>query len=51
VIAPSNTDADALATALYVMGAEVGLAWANENELKAIFIKNDGNIIKSMDAH
>lgn len=51
VIAPSNTDADALATALYVMGWEAGLAWADENEVEAIFIKNDGSIIESMDAH
>jgi thiamine biosynthesis lipoprotein len=47
VIHPSNATADALATALYVMGAEVGLAWANENKVKAIFIKNDGTIIRS----
>jgi thiamine biosynthesis lipoprotein len=51
VIAPSNTDADALATALYVMGSEAGLTWADENKIKAIFIKNDGSIIESMDAH
>ena len=50
VIHPSNATADALATALYVMGAEAGLAWANENEVKAIFIKNDGSIIKSVQA-
>lgn len=48
VIAPSNTDADALATALYLMGCEVGLAWADENEVEAIFIKNDGTVIESM---
>lgn len=50
VIHPSNTSADALATALYVMGAEAGLAWADENEIRAIFIKNDGSIIKSTQA-
>ena len=48
VIAPSNTDADALATALYVMGSEAGLAWADGNKIKAIFIRNDGTVIKSM---
>jgi thiamine biosynthesis lipoprotein len=47
VIHPSNATADALATALYVMGAEAGLAWANENEVKAIFIKNDGTVMES----
>lgn len=49
VIAPSNTDADALATALYVMGCEAGLAWANQNEVEAIFINNDGTVIESME--
>ena len=50
VIHPSNTSADALATALYVMGCEAGLAWAEENKTKAIFIRNDGSIIKSTQA-
>ena len=50
VIHPSNTSADALATALYVMGCEAGLAWAEENKVKAIFIRNDGSIIKSTQA-
>ncbi|MGB2351911.1 MAG: FAD:protein FMN transferase, partial [Akkermansiaceae bacterium] len=50
VIHPSNATADALATALYVMGAEAGLAWANENKIKAIFIKNDGTIVRSAEA-
>jgi thiamine biosynthesis lipoprotein len=50
VIHPSNTTADALATALYVMGAEAGLAWADQNEVEAIFIKSDGSIIKSVQA-
>ena len=30
------------------MGCEAGLAWANENKVKAIFIRNDGTVIKSM---
>ena len=30
------------------MGCEAGLAWANENEVKAIFIENDGTVIESM---
>ncbi|MGB2186939.1 MAG: FAD:protein FMN transferase [Akkermansiaceae bacterium] len=50
MIHPSNATADALATALYVMGAEAGLAWANENKIKAIFIKNDGTIVRSAEA-
>ena len=48
VIHPSNATADALATALYVMGTEAGQAWANENKVKAIFIKNDGAVMESM---
>ena len=50
VIHPSNATADALATALYVMGAEAGLAWAKGNQIEAIFIKNDGTIIRSAEA-
>jgi thiamine biosynthesis lipoprotein len=50
VIHPSNATADALATALYVMGAEAGLAWADQNKVEAIFIKSDGSIIKSVQA-
>ena len=50
VIARSNTDADALATALYVMGCEAGLAWAKQNEVEAIFIKNDGAVVETMTA-
>ena len=50
VIHPSNATADALATALYVMGAEAGLSWADENKVEAIFIKSDGSIIKSAQA-
>ncbi len=42
VIHASNTDADALATALYVMGTERGLQWAEDNAIHAIFLFNDG---------
>lgn len=42
VIHPSNTTADALATALYVMGPDRGLQWARENNIHAILILKDG---------
>lgn len=42
VIHPSNTTADALATALYVMGPDTGPQWAEDNNIHAIFILNDG---------
>lgn len=44
VIHPSNATADALATALFVMGSEAGLAWAKEHAIRAIFLKTDGTI-------
>lgn len=50
VIHPSNATADALATALFVMGSEAGLAWAKEHKIRAIFIKTDGTVIETMGA-
>lgn len=47
VIHPSNAQADALATALYVMGSEKGWHWVRENNVQAIFIKNDGTVLDS----
>lgn len=47
VIAPSNTTADALATALHVMGPEAGPIWAREHHIHAIFILDDGTILKT----
>ena len=47
VIHTSNATADALATALMVMGTDLGLNWANQNKVQALFINNDGTIIKS----
>ena len=44
VINPSGTTADALATALYVMGLEQGMDWARQHQLRAIFILEDGRI-------
>lgn len=38
VVAPSAFEADALSTALYVMGPQEGLAWANAHGVSAIFI-------------
>ena len=42
VVHPSNTTADALATAMFVMGPERGLAWAEQNDVEAIFLLKDG---------
>lgn len=42
VIHPSNATADALATALYVMGSERGMHWAEENGVRVIFLLKDG---------
>lgn len=42
IIHPSNTTADALATALYVMGPDRGLAWAEEHAIRVIFLFKDG---------
>jgi thiamine biosynthesis lipoprotein len=47
VINASNTTADALATALYVMGSKKGLTWARDHQINAIFILEDGTILKS----
>mgnify|MGYP006072643273 CR=1 FL=1 len=47
VINTSNTNADALATALYVMGSKKGLTWARDHQIRAIFILGDGTILKS----
>ena len=41
VIAPSAAEADALATALLVLGPEAGLAHAREHDLAALFIAGD----------
>ena len=45
VIHPSNTTADALATALFVMGPDKGMTWAEKNKILAIFILEDGTIL------
>lgn len=42
VIHTSNTMADAIATALYVMGPERGPEWAKSHDIHAIFIMKDG---------
>ena len=42
VVHPSNTIADALATALFVMGPEQGLAWARTHSVWVIYLRDDG---------
>lgn len=46
VIHPSNTTADALATALFVMGPEKGLSWAQKHGVQAKFVLADGRILQ-----
>lgn len=46
VIHDSNTAADALATALYVMGPEQGIAWAKEQGIWVIFLLKDGTHVE-----
>ena len=43
VVAPSGFDADVLSTALYVLGPEAGLAWAEAHHVPALFLPNHGN--------
>jgi thiamine biosynthesis lipoprotein len=44
VYAPNCTDADAMATALFVMGADEGLAWIEKRpDAEAMFLLRDGN--------
>lgn len=43
VVHASNTTADALATALYVMGSQRGVEWAQANGVRVIFLLKDGS--------
>jgi len=45
VIADSSMDADALATALFVLGLERGLALANELGVGAVFVRADKGVL------
>ena len=47
VIAASAFDADALSTALYVMGPDDGVRWADAHRVAAIFITPDHDIVLS----
>lgn len=47
VIAPEGLTADILSTALYVLGPEQGLAWAERHGTAAAFLLNDGTIRQS----
>jgi thiamine biosynthesis lipoprotein len=42
VVMPTGFDADCLSTALYVMGPDRGLAWAESHHAAAAFLLNDG---------
>ena len=45
LLAPTCLEADALATALLVMGEEVGYDWCEENEIAALFLVKQGDQI------
>jgi thiamine biosynthesis lipoprotein len=47
VIHDRCADADAIATALMVMGKDDGMMWVNENNIKAIFYTQEGHAIKA----
>jgi thiamine biosynthesis lipoprotein len=47
VIAGDALTADVLSTALYVMGPEEGLRWANANDVAALFIISPHQIVRS----
>ncbi|MBK8794664.1 MAG: FAD:protein FMN transferase [Holophaga sp.] len=42
VVCPSALDADVLSTALYVMGPDQGLAWAEAHRFAAVFMPHQG---------
>lgn len=44
VVAPDALTADVLSTALYVLGPEAGLAWAEGHDVAAAFLLNDGRV-------
>jgi FAD:protein FMN transferase len=44
VVAPEALTADMLSTALYVLGPDAGLAWAEHQNFAAAFFLNDGSI-------
>jgi thiamine biosynthesis lipoprotein len=44
VVAADGLSADVLSTALYVLGPDQGLAWAERHEVAAAFLLNDGQI-------
>jgi thiamine biosynthesis lipoprotein len=47
VIDKSALTADILSTALYVMGPEEGLKWAQEHNVPAVFITQSGKVLTS----
>ena len=47
VIAADAFSADILSTALYVLGEDDGLRWADDNGIAVIFIDPDGNVRRS----
>ena len=49
VLAPDALSADILSTALYVMGPDEGLKWANEHRVAALFVTPSHQILRSTD--
>lgn len=48
VVAPTCTDADAYATALMVLGAQAGCAYAERHGLDALFVVRDGDALRTI---
>ena len=44
VVAPEALTADILSTALFVLGPDKGLAWAERHDMAAAFLLNDGRV-------
>lgn len=51
VVAADGLTADVLSTALYVLGPEAGLRWAERHQVAAAFLLNDGTIRMSPAFH
>lgn len=51
VIHPSNTTADALATALFVMGPEKGIEWAEQHQVRVLYLMLDGTLREHRPSH
>jgi thiamine biosynthesis lipoprotein len=51
VLADTCMEADALATAMTVLGPEEGIAFADARQLAVLFIVREGNTLKEVPSH